>query len=105
MTFSAYELYADLESGKASVTQVGQIESQEVSMAQRFKNAFSHKAVKVHFVGVWCVMFCLYARISLLTAGQGHRLIYWRHTWEEDAPWNSRRNDPRLLLPPRTGAR
>lgn len=86
MIFSAYELYADLESGKPSVTQVGQTESQDVSMAQRFKNAFSHKVVKVHFVGAWCVMFCLYARISLLMAGQGHRLIYWHCTWEKMLP-------------------
>lgn len=25
-------------------------------MADRFKDAFSHKGVKVHFVGVWCVI-------------------------------------------------
>jgi hypothetical protein len=43
------------------VTEVGQVESKgQMSMADRFKNAFSHKGVKVHFVGAWYMMpFCL----------------------------------------------
>ncbi|KAF8907888.1 quinon protein alcohol dehydrogenase-like superfamily [Gymnopilus junonius] len=47
----AYELYADLKSDKVSTTQVGS--QKEMSMAERFKSAFCHKDVKVHFVGAW----------------------------------------------------
>lgn len=47
----AYELYADPKSDKCTVTGVGSHE--ETSMAERFKKAFSHKNVKVHFVGAW----------------------------------------------------
>ena len=66
--FSAYELYADLESDKPTVTQVGQVESSgEMSMAKRFKSAFSHKDVKVHFVGAWYMILSLPFRISMLT--------------------------------------
>ena len=60
---SAYELYADPESD-------GQVESLgEISMAKRFKNTFSHKDVKVHFVGAWYMILSLLVRISKLTPG------------------------------------
>ncbi len=66
---SAYELYADLKSDGATVTQVGQVESpgEMMSMAKRFKSAFSHKDVKVHFVGAWYMMLSLLFWISMLT--------------------------------------
>jgi len=60
ISFSAFELYADLESDEPTVTQVGQVDSPgEMSMAKRFKSAFSHKDVKVHFVGAWCMVHSL----------------------------------------------
>ncbi|KAF9552769.1 WD40 repeat-like protein [Agrocybe pediades] len=47
-----YELYADETSGEQDqVTEVGT--SKSTSKADRFKSAFCHKDVKVHFVGVW----------------------------------------------------
>jgi len=52
---SAYELYADPESDG----QVG-----DISMAERFKSTFSHKDVKVHFVGAWYMILSLLVRIS-----------------------------------------
>ncbi|KAI5991905.1 hypothetical protein EDD15DRAFT_2446701 [Pisolithus albus] len=48
----AYELYADLASGEM-VKGVGEEADSEMSMAERFKKAFSYKDVKVHFVGAW----------------------------------------------------
>ena len=65
--FSAYELYADLKSDEPTVTQVGQVDSSgEMSMAKRFKSAFSHKDVKVHFVGAWYTVLSLLVWISML---------------------------------------
>jgi len=55
--FSAFALYADPNSGP-KVTQVGQVGG-EMSMADRFKDTFSRKDVKVHFVGAWYVMSSL----------------------------------------------
>ncbi|KJA24886.1 hypothetical protein HYPSUDRAFT_452805, partial [Hypholoma sublateritium FD-334 SS-4] len=50
----AFELYSDPESDKTEVTQVGLLQNQEkMSSAERFKETFSYKDVKVHFVGVW----------------------------------------------------
>ena len=80
--FSAYELYCDPDSDKPSslVTRIGSPETQrELSLAQRFmllfsnkiedtqtqenttmadrfKSAFAHKNVRVHFVGAWYVI-------------------------------------------------
>lgn len=34
-------------------------EKTPMSSAERFKNAFSYKDVKVHFVGAWYVVFIL----------------------------------------------
>jgi hypothetical protein len=31
---------------------------ESVSMAERFKRAFSQEGVRVHFVGAWCVITC-----------------------------------------------
>jgi uncharacterized protein (DUF2235 family) len=54
---SAYELYAAKSSDDRMVTKVGLSQSdsasQMTSMADRFKSTFSHKDVKVHFVGAW----------------------------------------------------
>ncbi len=88
--FSAYELYADLKSDEATVTQVGQVESPgEMSMAKRFKSAFSHKDVKVHFVGAWYMILSLLVWISMLTSRlQGHCFIHRDCSWKENAPWN-----------------
>ncbi|KAF9539634.1 hypothetical protein CPC08DRAFT_494431 [Agrocybe pediades] len=51
----AYELYADPLSGHDQVNAVGTSDSdaRKLSKAERFKSAFCHKDVKVHFVGVW----------------------------------------------------
>ena len=66
---SAYELYADFEADQKTVSlaerlkRVLQLAKREVPenppgpkpipMAERFKQAFSRKDVKVHFVGAW----------------------------------------------------
>ncbi|KAJ2931038.1 hypothetical protein H1R20_g6050, partial [Candolleomyces eurysporus] len=51
----AYQLYADPNSGKKgySETTVTVGSEEQVSMAERFKKAFSHPDVRVHFVGAW----------------------------------------------------
>ncbi|KAF4615644.1 hypothetical protein D9613_012540 [Agrocybe pediades] len=51
----AYELYADPLSGVEQVNAVGTSDrdAQKMSKADRFKSAFCHKNVKVHFVGAW----------------------------------------------------
>ncbi|KAF9557568.1 WD40 repeat-like protein [Agrocybe pediades] len=51
----AYELYADPLSGHDQVNAVGTSDrdGQRTSKAERFKRAFCHKDVKVHFVGAW----------------------------------------------------
>jgi len=53
---SAYALYVDPNSDEPEATQVGSDE--RMSMAERFKGAFSHKDVKVHFVGAWSATCC-----------------------------------------------
>lgn len=95
---SAYELYCDPESDKASrsVTKVGSQSSttlpklsifkrfknlftnkvsepptnQNVSMAEWFKRAFSQKNVKVHFVGAWYVNLLNVVRVSVFNSDQ-----------------------------------
>lgn len=58
---SAYELYVDMSSDEPTVTKVGSSQSDspgettQTSKAARFKNTFSQKDVKVHFVGAWYV--------------------------------------------------
>ena len=52
--FSAYQLYADPHSGLPPVGDVGSQDT--AAKADRFKKAFSHKKVTVHFVGAWCVI-------------------------------------------------
>lgn len=64
---SAYELYSDPNSDKPKVAQVGSQE--KMSMAARFKSAFSHKDVKVHFVGAWYVHIDLLNTFMLITSG------------------------------------
>ncbi|KAF4618227.1 hypothetical protein D9613_011599 [Agrocybe pediades] len=51
----AYELYADPLSGLDQVNAVGTSggDAETMSKADRFKSAFCHKDVKVHFVGAW----------------------------------------------------
>ncbi|RXW16523.1 hypothetical protein EST38_g9336 [Candolleomyces aberdarensis] len=50
----AYELYADPTSDEKVAPPVGSTSNPEpISMAERFKKAFSHEGVKVHFVGAW----------------------------------------------------
>ncbi|KAF4623030.1 hypothetical protein D9613_002376 [Agrocybe pediades] len=51
----AYELYADPLSGLDQANAVGTSgkNPQKMSKAERFKSAFCHKDVKVHFVGAW----------------------------------------------------
>jgi len=83
--FSAYELYCDPRSDEP--TQATQVGSQKtISMADRFKNAFSHKAVRVHFVGAWYVILalpfcflCLYQRlrdtVSSIGIARGHQML------------------------------
>jgi hypothetical protein len=59
MIFSAYELYSDPKSHLRTATPVGSSQMQDenkMSMAERFKKAFSYKDVTVHFVGVWYVI-------------------------------------------------
>ena len=103
MVFSAYELYRDPRTDKPTkATQVGS--QKAISMADRFKNAFSHKGVKVHFVGAW------YANqpqliLLVITKAQGYSIIHRNCTWVSDAPTNDRRNETCLLFPPRTRAR
>ena len=60
--FSAYELYADPKSDEvsSSLNQVGLPQTkQATTSAERFKQAFSHKDVRVHFVGAWYVIRAL----------------------------------------------
>ncbi len=52
---SAYDLYSDSDSEERNATQVGFNTEPTMSAADRFKNAFSYKDVKVHFVGAWYV--------------------------------------------------
>jgi hypothetical protein len=53
---SSLVLYADKRSDNLTVTKVGSSPaSQMMSMADHFKSTFSHKDVKVHFVGAWYV--------------------------------------------------
>lgn len=69
--FSAYELYADSKSDERTATEVG---SQEpMSMAERFKKAFSHKDVRVHFVGAWYVIFSLPYSVNYQVLGTPFR--------------------------------
>ncbi|KAF4618796.1 hypothetical protein D9613_009718 [Agrocybe pediades] len=51
----AYELYADPLSGLDQVNAIGTSDrdAEKMSKADRFKSAFCHKDVKVHFVGAW----------------------------------------------------
>ncbi|KAF4618332.1 hypothetical protein D9613_011583 [Agrocybe pediades] len=53
----AYELYADPLSGVDQINAVGTSDrdgdARRSSKAERFKSAFCHKDVKVHFVGAW----------------------------------------------------
>ncbi|KAF8883655.1 WD40-repeat-containing domain protein [Gymnopilus junonius] len=50
----AYEVYADPKSDIETVAEVGEFVDEGTStMAERFKKAFSHEGVKVHFVGAW----------------------------------------------------
>ncbi|KAF9543677.1 WD40 repeat-like protein [Agrocybe pediades] len=51
----AYKLYADPLSGLDQVSAVGTSDrdARKMSKAERFKSAFCHKDVKVHFVGAW----------------------------------------------------
>ncbi|KAF9559144.1 WD40 repeat-like protein [Agrocybe pediades] len=51
----AYELYADPLSGLDQVNAVGTSgrHAEKMSKADRFKSAFCHRNVKVHFVGAW----------------------------------------------------
>ncbi|KAJ2935963.1 hypothetical protein H1R20_g1129, partial [Candolleomyces eurysporus] len=79
---SAFELYADPKSGEHQAAQVGSTDEQ-VSMAQRFKEAFSRKNVRVHFVGVWDTVSSIgIARgkrmLPLTTEGMTH-VCYFRH--------------------------
>ena len=55
-TFSAYELYAESNDGLPSSNYVGNQPEHTATNANRFKRAFSHPDVKVHFVGAWCVI-------------------------------------------------
>jgi hypothetical protein len=62
MIFSAYEIYCDPHCHLKNVTRVGSSQLQDknkTSMVERFKKAFSHKDVTVHFVGAWYVMLNL----------------------------------------------
>jgi hypothetical protein len=59
MIISAYELYSDPKSHLHTATRVGSSHTQDenkMSMAERFKKAFSYKDVTVHFVGAWYVI-------------------------------------------------
>jgi len=58
--FSTYELYRDQRTSSDKATNSKQVGSQKkISMADRFKNAFSHKGVRVHFVGARCAITAL----------------------------------------------
>jgi len=60
---SAYELYADPATAELEpededdkyvrIKQSRNTAEERISIAGRFKRTFSHKDVKVHFVGVW----------------------------------------------------
>jgi len=64
--FSAYELYRDSGNDSDKAKNPKQVGSQKkISMADRFKNAFSHKGVRVHFVGAWCVISALPPNLCL----------------------------------------
>jgi hypothetical protein len=64
MALSAYDLYTDPSSEESTETGVGSL--QEMSMAERFKRAFSYKGVRVHFVGAWYVTPALTFSILLI---------------------------------------
>ncbi|EDR07594.1 uncharacterized protein LACBIDRAFT_388237 [Laccaria bicolor S238N-H82] len=49
----AYQLYADSESGARPVSDVGANPEEKTTMADRFKKAFSHENLTVHFIGAW----------------------------------------------------
>ncbi|KAF9553183.1 WD40 repeat-like protein [Agrocybe pediades] len=51
----AYELYADPLSGhyQGNTVDTSDTDARRTSKAERFKSAFCHKDVKVHFVGAW----------------------------------------------------
>ena len=81
---SAYELYVDPKSDEPEESRAvavgsnsqtfdatGARSNKPVTKAERFKKAFSHEGVKVHFVGVWCVMLVLPLRYSMLTTTLG----------------------------------
>ncbi|RXW16281.1 hypothetical protein EST38_g9576 [Candolleomyces aberdarensis] len=81
----AYELYADPESDKEQAAPVGSMttDGERVSMAKRFKQAFSRPGVKVHFVGAWDTVSSIgIARgkrvLPLTTEGMTH-VCYFRH--------------------------
>lgn len=52
----------DEKSDEPEATQVGS--NEKMSMAERFKGAFSHPDVKVHFVGAWSATFCRFVGTS-----------------------------------------
>jgi len=57
MIFSAYELYSKSHSHTATGVGLSRTrDGNKISMAERFKNAFSYKDVTVHFVGAWYVI-------------------------------------------------
>jgi uncharacterized protein (DUF2235 family) len=64
IVFSAYELYANPTTDEPTETEVGSDEVR-LSMAERFKSAFSHPDVKVHFVGAWYALFTLSSQTPL----------------------------------------
>ncbi|KIK12754.1 hypothetical protein PISMIDRAFT_689228 [Pisolithus microcarpus 441] len=78
----AYELYADLTSGEM-VKGVGEEADSEMSMAERFKKAFSYKGVKVHFVGAWDTVSSIglvRGRKLLPSTAEGMKHVcYFRH--------------------------
>ncbi|KAJ2913615.1 hypothetical protein MD484_g6798, partial [Candolleomyces efflorescens] len=80
----AYELYADPKSDVPEAPAVGSSSTDKwVSMAQRFKEAFSRQGVTVHFVGVWDTVSSIgVARgkrvLPLTTDGMTH-VCYFRH--------------------------
>ncbi|RXW13019.1 hypothetical protein EST38_g12835 [Candolleomyces aberdarensis] len=78
----AYELYADPKSDNEEAPQVGSTDK-KVSMAQRFKEAFSRRNVRVHFVGAWDTVSSIgVARgkrvLPETTEGMTH-VCYFRH--------------------------
>ncbi|KAJ3507944.1 hypothetical protein NLJ89_g6020 [Agrocybe chaxingu] len=79
--FARMELYADEKTGAMEVTQVGS--QAKMSKAERFKSAFSHPDVKVHFVGAWDTVSSIgIARgnkmLPLTIDGMEH-VCYFRH--------------------------